>query len=183
MVLPFSRARAVSARSGAGMSLTSIFRYSVPDGRPRRLGASVGFLMACSVAGPAGIFKPAFYSCFFSRRRYNGAMSIDYKRGYSKGYAAGLRRGNRFVRRLLAEAKRLRERAEHSEHQRGLGCCRDCRAWQRNHECHWGYCSPPERVIEEPWFGLAESQNGEEITTHENFGCVRFELPPEDQEG
>ena len=98
----------------------------------------------------------------------------DYGRAYSKGYAAGQKRGYRFMHRLLAEAKRLRERAEHSERNQGLGQCQNCRYWEREDECKWGYCKPPKHELEAPWFVLAETQHGELITTHENFGCVLF---------
>jgi hypothetical protein len=90
-----------------------------------------------------------------------------------------MRRGYRFMSRLLNAGKELRERAERAERHMGMGACRDCALWERERECQWGYCHMENQGdLETPWMGLAERTDGQMITTHQNFGCVRFRPKP-----
>ena len=99
-------------------------------------------------------------------------MTSDYARFYSKGYNAGRRRALRFMDTILAEAKRLRERAQRAEAAQGLGSCQNCAHWARNEGCYWGHClQPRSRTVETPWF---REDRASSIVTQENFGCVLF---------
>jgi hypothetical protein len=104
-------------------------------------------------------------------------QTTEYKRGYANGYNAGRKRAYRYLDRIVAIARELRERAERAEIGLGFGTCSDCQHWKRHHDkAKWGPCAMGKMGVdwERPW----ANAEGKGIDTSEAFGCVRFQHRP-----